>query len=581
MASLLAYRIGVVRTSNVVEDARESAGQKPKRQGLGWLGAGLLVGAGIAVLALGVDTPSQPVATTIPPVETRPGNPVGIGSVIPGFPDGLLATTRQEGLSLTLALWPESGNLIIKSVPVGSSSPPRVVEFDVGGHQLATLVPVRDSSAGVLYAGVPESASIISTDVTSFAWHDSLPRTLAYTTQSDAETVVWVATGGLGESEVVVRVVGIEGGLRAWGEWGYAMQDRDDIVRFSPQGEIRDTATGRILDSHSSGSMAIDGDGIELLPGGGGPRPLESGAIDEGTGEKASALGAAFSNDGSRLAELSGAGLTVLSVADDTRVAESAQEPGMNQVLWSTDDRFVLYPAAARCERAQSRRWRRVADPRIRGSDRARGARLRGADLTSGNGQLPSSLAGIRRGPGRIDGFAGGVRRLSGRHRPGNGLLPLGDPRSHQGLGYDPEDVTDVVISHHHPDHTINIALFPNARVHDHWAIYHGDSWDSRPAEGFEVAPDVTLWETPGHTEQDITTIVRTEEDVIAFTHLWWYRTAPYDDPLCTRPDLLHECRERVLAVGDPDRPRARRALRARLHHLPVASDDGRCRTRR
>ncbi len=42
-------------------------------------------------------------------------------------------------------------------------------------------------------------------------------------------------------------------------------------------------------------------------------------------------------------------------------------------------------------------------------------------------------------------------------------------------LGYRPEDITDVVISHHHPDHTINIALFPNARVHDHWAIYKGD----------------------------------------------------------------------------------------------------------
>jgi glyoxylase-like metal-dependent hydrolase (beta-lactamase superfamily II) len=114
-------------------------------------------------------------------------------------------------------------------------------------------------------------------------------------------------------------------------------------------------------------------------------------------------------------------------------------------------------------------------------------------------------------------------------------------------LGYSPEEVTDVVVSHHHPDHTINIALFPDARVHDHWAIYKDDEWESRPAEGFEVAPDVTLWETPGHTPQDITTIVRTGSDVIAFTHLWWYRTAPFDDPLCTHPDLLHECRERVL----------------------------------
>lgn len=117
-------------------------------------------------------------------------------------------------------------------------------------------------------------------------------------------------------------------------------------------------------------------------------------------------------------------------------------------------------------------------------------------------------------------------------------------------LGYRPDDITDVVISHHHPDHTINIALFPNARVHDHWAIYAGDSWDSRAAEGYEVAPKVTLWETPGHTPQDITTMVRTGEKVVAFTHLWWYETAPFHDPLCTNPDDLHLGRERVLEVA-------------------------------
>lgn len=41
-----------------------------------------------------------------------------------------------------------------------------------------------------------------------------------------------------------------------------------------------------------------------------------------------------------------------------------------------------------------------------------------------------------------------------------------------------PADVTDVVFSHHHPDHTVNAALFPAARIHDHWAIYDGDRWD-------------------------------------------------------------------------------------------------------
>ena len=32
-------------------------------------------------------------------------------------------------------------------------------------------------------------------------------------------------------------------------------------------------------------------------------------------------------------------------------------------------------------------------------------------------------------------------------------------------VGVRPEQVTDVVFSHHHPDHTLNAALFPNARA--------------------------------------------------------------------------------------------------------------------
>jgi glyoxylase-like metal-dependent hydrolase (beta-lactamase superfamily II) len=117
-------------------------------------------------------------------------------------------------------------------------------------------------------------------------------------------------------------------------------------------------------------------------------------------------------------------------------------------------------------------------------------------------------------------------------------------------LGHDPSDVTDVILSHHHPDHTINAALFPNARVHDHWAVYRNDSWTARPAEGFEVADEVTLWETPGHTAQDITTIVRDGDQILAFTHLWWYEDAPFHDPLSTDPEGLHAGRERVLEIA-------------------------------
>ncbi|MQA88593.1 MAG: MBL fold metallo-hydrolase [Streptosporangiales bacterium] len=118
-------------------------------------------------------------------------------------------------------------------------------------------------------------------------------------------------------------------------------------------------------------------------------------------------------------------------------------------------------------------------------------------------------------------------------------------------LGYAAEDVTDVVFSHHHPDHTLNAALFPDARFHDHWAIYKDDTWEWRDAEGYELAPSVRLIRTPGHTAEDITTLVGTSDGVAAYTHVWWTSTAPDEDPYATDQDALRASRARVLAVAD------------------------------
>jgi glyoxylase-like metal-dependent hydrolase (beta-lactamase superfamily II) len=117
-------------------------------------------------------------------------------------------------------------------------------------------------------------------------------------------------------------------------------------------------------------------------------------------------------------------------------------------------------------------------------------------------------------------------------------------------LGVAPGDVTDVVLSHHHPDHTWHIALFPNARVHDVWAVYQGDQWDDQPAEGRQVSPSVRLIETPGHTAQDISTLVDTAEGLVACSHLWWFAEGPAEDPRATDLAVLHASRERLLALG-------------------------------
>jgi glyoxylase-like metal-dependent hydrolase (beta-lactamase superfamily II) len=118
------------------------------------------------------------------------------------------------------------------------------------------------------------------------------------------------------------------------------------------------------------------------------------------------------------------------------------------------------------------------------------------------------------------------------------------------GHGVDPESVTDVVLSHHHPDHTVNAALFPRARIHDHWAVYDGDLWISRNAEGTEISPSVRLLATPGHTREDITTLAATPDTLYACTHAWWAAEGPADDPFAPDAATLAASRARILAVA-------------------------------
>jgi glyoxylase-like metal-dependent hydrolase (beta-lactamase superfamily II) len=111
-------------------------------------------------------------------------------------------------------------------------------------------------------------------------------------------------------------------------------------------------------------------------------------------------------------------------------------------------------------------------------------------------------------------------------------------------------DVTDVVFSHHHPDHTVNAALFPKARIHDHWAMYVGDRWVDRDADGLVLAPSVRLLRTPGHTAEDISTVASTAEDMVVCTHAWWLAAGPPEDPLGSDAAQLHASRATLLSFA-------------------------------
>ncbi len=131
-------------------------------------------------------------------------------------------------------------------------------------------------------------------------------------------------------------------------------------------------------------------------------------------------------------------------------------------------------------------------------------------------------------------------------------------------LGFSVEQVTDVVFSHQHIDHTLNAALFPAARFHDFAAIYRDDLWTDADAEGRHLSDDVWLLRTPGHTAEDISTVVRTDDGLIVCTHAWWFEGGPVEDPYSPDQAMLDRARERILGLaptlvvpghGQPFRP--------------------------
>ena len=119
-------------------------------------------------------------------------------------------------------------------------------------------------------------------------------------------------------------------------------------------------------------------------------------------------------------------------------------------------------------------------------------------------------------------------------------------------LGLEPEQVTDVIFSHHHPDHTVNAALFQRARIHDHWATYVDDLWIDRHFEGGieQLSPSVRLMLTPGHTAQDISTLAETADGLAVCTHLWWHEQGPAEDPYAEDAAVLSQSRAAVLDLG-------------------------------
>jgi glyoxylase-like metal-dependent hydrolase (beta-lactamase superfamily II) len=162
--------------------------------------------------------------------------------------------------------------------------------------------------------------------------------------------------------------------------------------------------------------------------------------------------------------------------------------------------------------------------------------------------------------PGSLTSTGGGVASSCTLIRDGSvvivvdpGMAPSArsilDPLA--ALGVRVEDVTDVVLGHHHPDHTIHAGHFPNAAVHDHWAIYRGTQWETSECDGRVLSPSVVLARTPGHTAQDLAVVIGTPDGIVVCSHSFFNDATTVDDEAPDDADALHASRAEILAVAD------------------------------
>lgn len=127
-----------------------------------------------------------------------------------------------------------------------------------------------------------------------------------------------------------------------------------------------------------------------------------------------------------------------------------------------------------------------------------------------------------------------------------------------------PDQIDIVIITHMHLDHVVNTYLFENAKIFcklrkDYIGQYHVPKEKSvqriEIVDGTEIAKDVSILLTPGHTEDHMSVLVKTEKgnvviagDAIADKSFVELSVAP---PLATDFRDYDESRKKIIAVAD------------------------------
>ena len=117
------------------------------------------------------------------------------------------------------------------------------------------------------------------------------------------------------------------------------------------------------------------------------------------------------------------------------------------------------------------------------------------------------------------------------------------------GLSLTPADVNFVFLTHSHFDHYANVALFNKAKVLEYFGLWDVDKLTERPKQ---LSPDIKIMPTPGHNNNSITALVKTDQGVVAICgDVFWQEDYPVDDPYASNKDKLAASRKLVMELAD------------------------------
>ena len=118
--------------------------------------------------------------------------------------------------------------------------------------------------------------------------------------------------------------------------------------------------------------------------------------------------------------------------------------------------------------------------------------------------------------------------------------------------GLKPKDIDIVVNTHSHSDHRDNNHLFKNATIYVQDNTIKGDIYEFFPiAKSILLAPHTRLIQTPGHTIDDVSVLVKAKKGIYAVVgDLYFIKQE--DKPEFTYDEVqLSENKRKVLALAD------------------------------